>query len=144
MTPFKKVEKRFIPLIIVGFLISFHLKTYSQEKQNNIEELANKELNITKSEVKKQPLYLINNREISKDLITMLDSMAIKSIEILKPEKAIKKYGRKGKNGVVEVSIKQQGKFSEKRPAVQVKQTTLRSFLIDTKNKHNTTNLSSA
>jgi len=55
---------------------------------------------------KNPPLYVLNGKEISKEEINKIDSKSIKTMNVLKGEEAIKKYGKKGKYGVIEITIK--------------------------------------
>tara|TARA_R110000868_G_scaffold410923_3_gene700947 strand:- start:5326 stop:7383 length:2058 start_codon:yes stop_codon:yes gene_type:complete len=54
---------------------------------------------------KNKPLIIIDGKE-TKDKIEDLDSDEIKSINVLKGNSANKKYGKKGKNGVIEIITK--------------------------------------
>ena len=48
-------------------------------------------------------IYYINDKEASKEMIDTLDPTFIKSVTIYKGEKAIKLYGKKGKNGIIQI-----------------------------------------
>ncbi|PAU95876.1 hypothetical protein CK503_02140 [Aliifodinibius salipaludis] len=78
--------------------------------------------NITKSDVEKTqaqmsnnssdnfPLYVINGEEWdrteeNKNKLTRLKPKYIKSVDVLKGEKATNKYGDKGKNGVIQMNV---------------------------------------
>ena len=52
-----------------------------------------------------KPLIIIDGKE-TKDKIEDLDPDDIKSMSVLKDDSAIKKYGEKGKNGVIEITTK--------------------------------------
>ena len=52
------------------------------------------------------PLYLVNGKEIKADEAKKIDPSSIQSIIVLKNEEALRKYGNKGKDGVVEIEIK--------------------------------------
>ena len=55
----------------------------------------------------KQPLFILDRKEISnKEINDLVDPNNIKSINVLKGAAAIKLYGDKGKNGVVEIFSK--------------------------------------
>ena len=54
----------------------------------------------------KEPLYILDGKEVSKEVVDKMDSDDIESIEVLKGESADKKYGEKGKNGVVVIKKK--------------------------------------
>ncbi len=52
------------------------------------------------------PLYILNGKIIDKKTLNALESGKIKNIIIIKGEKAIEKYGKKGANGVIEMYTK--------------------------------------
>lgn len=54
----------------------------------------------------KKPIYMIDGNEINKEEMGEIAPNRIKSVNVLKGEVAIKKYGEKGKNGVIEVILK--------------------------------------
>ena len=54
----------------------------------------------------KKPLYLVNGKKISNKEFEKLKPDDIESITVLKDEFAIKKYGKKAKNGVIEITTK--------------------------------------
>lgn len=51
-------------------------------------------------------LYVLNGKISTNTEVKNIDSTKIKSIIILKPNNAVKKYGDKGKNGAIEISTK--------------------------------------
>ncbi|MEN7548141.1 M56 family metallopeptidase [Rapidithrix thailandica] len=53
--------------------------------------------------VKPEPLYIVNGKEVKKLDVVPED---IQSVYVLKGKKALKAYGKKGKNGVVEITLK--------------------------------------
>ncbi|WP_066220863.1 M56 family metallopeptidase [Formosa haliotis] len=52
------------------------------------------------------PIYILNGKEISKDEMNKIAPENIDSVFVLKGEKAIEKYGEKGKHGVVVITTK--------------------------------------
>jgi hypothetical protein len=52
------------------------------------------------------PLYLVNGKEQTPDDIKKLDPETIASVNVIKDAAAQKKYGKKGENGVVEITLK--------------------------------------
>ena len=48
-------------------------------------------------------LIRINGREASKEDVERLESGKIKRMEVYKGDEAVKRYGEKGRNGVVEI-----------------------------------------
>lgn len=65
--------------------------------------------NITLANKKgKQPLFILDGKVISKEKVKSIQSKSISKINVLKNEKAINKYGKKGKNGVIEIFLKKE------------------------------------
>ena len=54
----------------------------------------------------KRPLILVYGKEINADEMNKIDPSSIEGVTILKDEQAVKKYGDKGKDGVVEITLK--------------------------------------
>ncbi|MEX0291134.1 MAG: M56 family metallopeptidase [Flavobacteriaceae bacterium] len=54
----------------------------------------------------KDPLYLIDGKEASKDEVMELSPKQIESMNVYKDKKAIEKYGKKAKDGVIEIRTK--------------------------------------
>ncbi len=52
------------------------------------------------------PLFYLDGKKISEKAVKKLKPETIEKIEVSKGEKAIEKYGKKAKNGVVEISLK--------------------------------------
>ncbi len=57
-----------------------------------------------------QPLFIINGKEADQDVIKALNPDRIESIDVLKGDSAVSRYGDKSKNGVVLVTLKKDGK----------------------------------
>lgn len=54
----------------------------------------------------KQPLLIVDGKEIDYNELEKIDPKQIESIDVLKEQSAIEKYGKKGENGVVIVNTK--------------------------------------
>ncbi len=54
----------------------------------------------------KDPLYIIDDKEVSKDKLATIKPNNIESVTVLKDESAIEKYGDKAKNGVIIIKTK--------------------------------------
>ena len=59
-----------------------------------------------KTELPKDVLYIIDGKEMESGNMKDIDPSMIKSINVLKGETALKLYGEKGKNGVIEITTK--------------------------------------
>ena len=105
-----------IPFLI-GFLIIFNTKTIAQTKplvqENKSEEniLVTKKMAQTQIRIKSDteaiyPLIIIDGKESKKEDLNKLDKQIIASMNILKGEKAIYKYGNKAKGGAIQITTK--------------------------------------
>lgn len=54
----------------------------------------------------KKPLYFIGGVEVGNKRLKRINPEEISFIKVLKEKEALKKYGKKGKNGVVEIFLK--------------------------------------
>ena len=54
----------------------------------------------------KEPLYLIDGKEITREEMNNISPETIDKVEVLKGDSATEKYGDKGKNGVVIITTK--------------------------------------
>ncbi len=66
-----------------------------------------------KLEAINQPLYVLDGKIISADEMKKIDPRTIESIDVLKDKTATDKYGAKGKQGVVEITLKK-GEYDSK------------------------------
>lgn len=71
----------------------------------------NLEVQLEKPKQTEPPLYFVNGEETLKENAESINPENIASINVLKGEKAIEKYGEKGKNGVVEITMKENKKW---------------------------------
>lgn len=54
----------------------------------------------------KTPLYILDGKEITAEQMKAVSTNTIESIEVLKDKSATEKYGKKGKNGVIIITLK--------------------------------------
>ncbi|MFA5849089.1 MAG: M56 family metallopeptidase [Bacteroidales bacterium] len=76
-------------------------------KKGNPEENKKQAVKITGTKEIDEPLYVIDGVVKENFDMKSLDTSTIQSINILKDDAAVKKYGEKAKNGVIEVTLKQ-------------------------------------
>jgi len=55
---------------------------------------------------KQNPLYIVEEKEVTEEFIRELKPEDVDSITVLKDKSAIEKYGKNGKNGVIEIKLK--------------------------------------
>ena len=61
------------------------------------------------AELKNQPLYIVDKKLITEDEFKKIDPATIESVSVWKDKDAIDKYGQKGKNGVIDITLKKAG-----------------------------------
>jgi len=84
----------------VAFVLPIKFKLAGEQEESNS----------LRIDTEEKPLFVIDGERLpnftSKDLGDLVEPDNIKSITVLKDEKALKKYGEAGKNGVVEIETK--------------------------------------
>jgi hypothetical protein len=79
-------------------------KYYSEQFIQGIDIISDCYSYYDKTKVK--PLYVIEGKETTEEMITNLNPDDVDSITVLKDKKAVEKYGEKGKAGVIEIYLK--------------------------------------
>jgi TonB-dependent SusC/RagA subfamily outer membrane receptor len=82
------------------------IKKYGEDGKDGAIEIT------TKFDIPGNPLIIIDGKESSKQDLNKIPGKRIESINVLKGESAIKKYGDKGKDGSVEIITKKNMSFS--------------------------------
>lgn len=84
------------------------IKAYGEKGKNGVVIIVTKKGNASNSTLKTQgsPLYIIDGKKVKKIDFEKLNSDNIKKFDVLKDSSAIKKYGNKGKHGVIEITTK--------------------------------------
>ena len=57
------------------------------------------------SDIPQNALFILDGKEVERDVIDNMDSKSFKLVNILRSQWALDKYGQKGKNGVVEIYV---------------------------------------
>ncbi|MEP5339614.1 MAG: M56 family metallopeptidase [Algibacter sp.] len=78
---------------------------------------------------KKEPLYILDEKEITKKELDLLDEQTINSVSTIKGEHATTKFGKKGKNGVIIITSRIPG--SRNSPFVKIVKAKL--YIVDGK-----------
>ncbi len=78
---------------------------YGDKGKNGVIEIASKK-GVTVTELTNDMLYVLNGEFISKEKFDKINHKEIESMNVLKDKAATDKYGDKGKNGVIEVTLK--------------------------------------
>lgn len=112
-------------------------------KTNSKDSLAmkgRKDDKVTEAYAFKDPIITVDGKETNKEELSKLPSNDIESINVLKGDAAVKSYGDKGKNGVVEIRTKSNGsdKAEEqtyKQPNMETKRMT-KCEMVEAENKY--------
>jgi len=86
------------------------IKKYGDKAKNGAVELTMKK----HTEIPSNVLILVDGKETAKAQMNDINPTNIESINVLKDETAIKKYGDKGKNGVIEINTKVKSEINTK------------------------------
>lgn len=93
---------------------SIFLKNNKNAKTTILNDVIVIESNEIKQAQSNKPLYIVNGKEISETDLKTIQPNDIESINVLKDKKAIDKYGEKGKEGVLEIQLKDKPKMDIK------------------------------
>ena len=91
------------------------VKLYGEKGKNGVVVINKKSkeipavIHLDKIDKTKEPIYYVDGKEASKDVLKTISPSSIESISVLKDESATKKYGEMGKNGVIEITLKPNG-----------------------------------
>ena len=95
---------------IMGFMVvlGFAMKpvTVTQHQHQNYDVNVQDSTKSTSKADKNAPLYVLEGKVISKSELDKINPDAIESISVLKGESAVKAYGKAGKNGVIQITLK--------------------------------------
>ena len=97
---FVKINKDKIPQYPVD------VKYYAEQSIEGIDILSDCYSYYEKNSKKIRPLIILEGKEVSEDSIKLLKPEDVESINVIKDQNAINKYGEKGKNGVLEIFLK--------------------------------------
>lgn len=82
-------------------------KYYSQQLIQGIDIISDCYSYFEKEKEKHNPLYIVEGKETTEQFIRDLKPEDVDSITVLKDKSAVDKYGEKGKNGVIEIKLKE-------------------------------------
>lgn len=111
-----------LPLaVIVLFAFTFRVKPVKKDFPQSLQRVIKNQISNTlpATELKNDTisdgtLIVADGKEISKDEMKSIPSSNIQSINVLKGKIAIKKYGAKGKDGVIEITTKNKNIYATK------------------------------
>jgi len=101
-------------LLSVLFL-SFNLFAQKIEKENSLNISTENKKNIKIGNTKEAPIYLINEKVVSKTYFSKIEPDKIKSINVYKGDKAIELFGKAGKYGAISVILKSKKELKNRK-----------------------------
>lgn len=78
----------------------------SEFKHQNSNKAVDKKVITLKSNSTVKPLYIVDGKITEGNKLNSIDPKSISSVTVFKGNEAIKKYGKKGENGVVVINLK--------------------------------------
>lgn len=104
----KKESRRFAGIKFLAMLpiVWFMLFVFSCDKAKEVTEIleVENEISSENSKIEVQPIFFVDG--VEKQSIDNIEPSQIESLNVYKGEEAIKKYGEKGKNGVISIVLK--------------------------------------
>lgn len=93
---------KFLFLFIIPFI------SFAQNDSVQLEDKSAKKVDteMTPAVTSNKPLYFVDGTKTKESVVNEINPDAIESINVLKGEKAIEKYGEEGKNGAIEIKMK--------------------------------------
>jgi hypothetical protein len=95
---------------LMGFIvvIGFAMKpvTVTQHQHQNYDTSLQDSTKSTSKTDKNAPLCVVKGKVISKSELDKINPDAIESISVLKGKNAVNAYGKAGKNGVIQITLK--------------------------------------
>ena len=94
---------------------------YRTEKKDSVLTSGKKKVAISVQGISDEgkPLVIINGKESDREVVNALNPECIESVSVIGPEKAIKVYGEKAKDGVMDIKLYSEKKFSPRKIEIE-------------------------
>ena len=94
---------------------------YRTEKKDSVLTSGKKKVAISVQGISGEgkPLVIINGKESEREVVNALNPERIESVSVIGPEKAIKIYGEKAKDGVMDIKLYSEKKFAPRKIAIE-------------------------
>ena len=86
---------------------SEHVYIIKSDEKGKKDKVIKSQKTMTFNSSTEEPLYILDKKEITAKEMESIDPNSIKAINVFKGETAIEKYGEKGKNGVIVITLKE-------------------------------------
>ena len=94
---------------------------YRTEKKDSVLTSGKKKVAISVQGISGEgkPLVIINGKESDREVVNALNPECIESVSVIGPEKAIKIYGEKAKDGVMDIKLYSEKKFAPRKIEIE-------------------------
>ena len=94
---------------------------YRTEKKDSVLTSGKKKVAISVQGISDEgkPLVIINGKESDREVVNALNPERIESVSVIGPEKAIKVYGEKAKDGVMDIKLYSEKKFAPRKIEIE-------------------------
>ena len=94
---------------------------YRTEKKDSVLTSGKKKVAISVQGISDEgkPLVIINGKESDREVVNALNPECIESVYVIGPEKAIKVYGEKAKDGVMDIKLYSEKKFAPRKIEIE-------------------------
>ena len=94
---------------------------YRTEKKDSVLTSGKKKVAISVQGISGEgkPLVIINGKESEREVVNALNPECIESVSVIGPEKAIKVYGEKAKDGVMDIKLYSEKKFAPRKIEIE-------------------------
>ena len=94
---------------------------YRTEKKDSVLTSGKKKVAISVQGISDEgkPLVIINGKESDREVVNALNPECIESVSVIGPEKAIKIYGEKAKDGVMDIKLYSEKKFAPRKIEIE-------------------------
>ncbi len=94
---------------------------YRTEKKDSVLTSGKKKVAISVQGISGEgkPLVIINGKESEREVVNALNPERIESVSVIGPEKAIKIYGEKAKDGVMDIKLYSEKKFAPRKIEIE-------------------------
>ena len=94
---------------------------YRTEKKDSVLTSGKKKVAISVQGISGEgkPLVIINGKESDREVVNALNPERIESVSVIGPEKAIKVYGEKAKDGVMDIKLYSEKKFAPRKIEIE-------------------------
>jgi TonB-dependent SusC/RagA subfamily outer membrane receptor len=88
---------------------------------------------LNSGDTKKPPLYILDGKKIDPEEMDKITHESIESLNVIKSEQAVEKYGKKGENGIIEITSKSHN--SKNIPVIKIKGSSINNplYIVDEK-----------